>query len=95
MRDPSDTRDTGPRVASPLWIHITAFTALGAAAFVLAMVPLTGSMTGLTGVPGIRPLIGHPVFWVVAALVVLGDVWPIVTPGRSHVEAPCASVTTP
>lgn len=34
-----------------------------------------------------------PLFWVLAAMVVLGDAWPIVTPGRSQQEAPKAAVT--
>jgi diguanylate cyclase (GGDEF)-like protein len=83
MKDPSDTRDIGPRVGSPLWIHITICTAAGMAVFGLAMSRLSG----------LRLLIPHPLFWVLAVMVVLGEVWPIVTPGRSSVEAPIASVT--
>ena len=29
MKDPTDTRDIGPRVGSPLWIHMTLVTAVG------------------------------------------------------------------
>jgi diguanylate cyclase (GGDEF)-like protein len=83
MRDPSDTRDIGPRVGSPLWLHITVSTAAGAAVFALSMSCLTG----------LKGLADHPLFWVVAAMIVLGDIWPIVTPGRSQVEAPVASIT--
>jgi diguanylate cyclase (GGDEF)-like protein len=83
MRDPSDTRDIGPRVGSPLWLHIAVFTAAGAAVFALSMSYLTG----------LNRIDGHPLFWVVAAMIVLGDIWPIVTPGRSQVEAPVASIT--
>ncbi len=83
MKDPTDTRDIGPRVGSPLWIHLTSVTVVGAVVFGLAMTRLTG----------ITRLIGHPLFWVVAAMVVLGDIWPIVTPGKSSSEAPHASVT--
>jgi diguanylate cyclase (GGDEF)-like protein len=83
MRDPSDTRDIGPRVGSPLWIHITLVTTLGIAAFAWSM----------TRMAGLHDVIRHPLFWVIAVLVVLGDIWPIVTPGRSSVEAPVASVT--
>jgi diguanylate cyclase (GGDEF)-like protein len=83
MRDPSDTRDIGPRVGSPLWIHITLFTVAGAAVFALSMSKLTG----------LKDCVAHPLFWVVAAMIVLGDIWPIVTPGRSAVEAPVASIT--
>jgi diguanylate cyclase (GGDEF)-like protein len=83
MRDPTDTRNIGPRVGSPLWIHMTVVTIAGAGVFVLAVTRLM-DMSGLAR---------RPVFWVVVAMVVLGDIWPIVTPGRSSREAPLASVT--
>jgi diguanylate cyclase (GGDEF)-like protein len=83
MRDPTDTRNIGPRVGSPLWIHMTAVTVVGAAVFALAVAQLM-DMSSLARLP---------LFWVVAAMVVLGDIWPIVTPGRSSLEAPLASVT--
>jgi diguanylate cyclase (GGDEF)-like protein len=83
MRDPTDTRNIGPRVGSPLWIHMTAVTIVGAVVFVLAVTQLMDMST----------LAKHPVFWVLVAMVVLGDIWPIVTPGRSSLEAPLASVT--
>jgi diguanylate cyclase (GGDEF)-like protein len=83
MKDPTDTRDIGPRVGSPLWIHMSAVTLAGGAVFAASVV----HMLHLT------PLIGHPLFWVLAGMVVLGDIWPIVTPGRSSMEAPVASVT--
>jgi diguanylate cyclase (GGDEF)-like protein len=83
MRDPTDTRNIGPRVRSPLWFHMTAVTIVGAAVFALAVAQLM-DMSSLARLP---------LFWVVVAMVVLGDIWPIVTPGRSSLEAPLASVT--
>ncbi len=83
MKDPTDTRDIGPRIGSPLWIYFTSVTAAGAVIFGLAMSRLAG----------LSRCVGHPLFWVVAAMVVLGDIWPIVTPGKSSSEAPRASVT--
>jgi diguanylate cyclase (GGDEF)-like protein len=83
MKDPTDTRDIGPRVGSPLWIHLTAVTIVGAVVFALAVTQLMD----------MSKLVRHPLFWVLAAMVVLGDIWPIVTPGRSSLEAPLASVT--
>ena len=83
MKDPTDTRDIGPRVGSPLWLYLTTVTVIGAAFFAMAM----DHLTGLSG------LIDHPLFWVLALMVVLGEIWPIITPGRSSVEAPLASVT--
>ncbi|MGO8960391.1 MAG: putative bifunctional diguanylate cyclase/phosphodiesterase [Streptosporangiaceae bacterium] len=83
MRDPTDTRDIGPRVGSPLWIHMTSVTLVGALVFALSVIHLVH----------LCPLVRHPLFWVLAGMVVLGDIWPIVTPGRSSLEAPLASVT--
>jgi len=83
MKDPTDTRNIGPRVGSPLWIHMTAVTIVGAVVFALAVTKLMDMSV----------LAKHPLFWVLVAMVVLGDVWPIVTPGRSSLEAPLASVT--
>ena len=83
MKDPTDTRDIGPRIGSPLWIYFTSVTVAGAVIFGLAMSRLAG----------ISYCVRHPLFWVVAAMVVLGDIWPIVTPGKSSSEAPRASVT--
>jgi diguanylate cyclase (GGDEF)-like protein len=83
MRDPTDTRNIGPRLGSPLWIHMTAVTVVGGAVFALAIAQLM-DMSSLARLP---------LFWVVVAMVVLGDIWPIVTPGRSSLEAPLASVT--
>ena len=85
MKDPTDTRDIGPRVGSPLWIHITVVSVVGAAVFGLALSRLMDLST----------LIDHPLFWVLAVMVVLGEIWPIVTPGHSRLEAPLASVTVP
>src|SRR5215813_9214640 len=83
MKDPTDTRNIGPRVGSPLWIHITVVTIVGAVVFALAV----------THLMDMSKLAEHPLFWVLAAMVVLSDIWPIVTPGRSTLEAPLASVT--
>jgi diguanylate cyclase (GGDEF)-like protein len=82
MKDPTDTRDIGPRVGSPLWIHLTLVTLAGVAVFSVAVSRLSG----------LSHLIGQPMFWVLAAMVVAGDLWPIITPGRSATDAPVASV---
>src|SRR5215471_5593614 len=83
MKDPNDTRDIGPRVGSPLWIHMTTVTLAGLAVFAWAM-------TRLSGLPN---LVHHPLFWVIAALVVVGDMRPIITPTKSGAESPVASLT--
>jgi diguanylate cyclase (GGDEF)-like protein len=83
MKDPTDTRDIGPRIGSPLWIHMAVVTAVGTLVFA----------TSVYRMVHLSKVIGHPLFWVLAGMVVLGEIWPIVTPGRSSLEAPVASVT--
>jgi diguanylate cyclase (GGDEF)-like protein len=83
MKDPSDTRDTGPRVGSPLWVHMAVVTAVGAMVLGLAM----------THLPDLTVLTSVAMFWLVALLIVVGQIWPIVTPGRSGPESPVASLT--
>jgi diguanylate cyclase (GGDEF)-like protein len=83
MKDPNDTRDIGPRVGSPLWIHMTSVTVAGLLVFAWAMARLSG----LSG------LLRHPLFWVIAALVLVGEMRPIVAPGRSGAESPVPSLT--
>ncbi len=89
MRDPTDTRDIGPRVGSPLWIYLTAVTVAGGMVFALAVGYLVHP--GLTH--GRITLTGHSLFWVLAAIILAGEIWPVVTPGRSSLEAPLTSVT--
>jgi diguanylate cyclase (GGDEF)-like protein len=83
MKDPNDTRDIGPRVGSPLWIHMTSVTVAGLAVFAWATTRLSG----------LQNLVHHPLFWVIAALVVVGDMRPIITPSKSGAESPVASLT--
>jgi diguanylate cyclase (GGDEF)-like protein len=83
MKDPNDTRDTGPRAGSPLWIHLAVVTAAGAVVFALGMMHLQN----------FQLLTDHPMFWLVATLIVVAEIWPIVTPGRSGTESPVASLT--
>ena len=83
MKHPTDSRDIGPRVGSPLWIHLTSVIVVGAAGFVFAELRIMN----------LSYLVKHPLFWVLATMVLLGEIWPIMTPGRSRLEAPVASVT--
>jgi hypothetical protein len=83
MKDPNDTRNIGPRIGSPLWIYLSAVTVAG---LVLAAL-------GLLNIGGLQALARHPLFWLTAMLVVVGEMRPILTPGRSSTEAPVASLT--
>jgi diguanylate cyclase (GGDEF)-like protein len=84
MKDPNDTRDVGPRVGSPLWIHLTAVSAAGA-------VVLGWALTRL-GSTGLDALAHNPRFWVIAGLVVVGEVRPIMTPGKTGPDAPVVAL---
>ena len=85
MKDPNDTRDIGPRIGSPLWTYLAVVTAAGLAA-------LAAAMRGLSG-PGLVGLAGHPLFWVIAALTLVGELRPIVTPGQAASDAGNAALT--
>ncbi len=83
MKDPNDTRNIGPRIGSPLWTYLTVVTTVGLLVLVVGLLHLDGLLT----------LARHPLFWLVAGLIVIGEMRPIMTPGRSKTEAPVASLT--
>ncbi|MCW2881035.1 MAG: signal transduction protein containing a rane domain an and a domain-like protein [Sphaerisporangium sp.] len=70
MTDPSDTRDTAPRPSSPLWTYLTGVVVTGFAALLAAEIRL--------GFGEFASLARTPLFWVLVALVVLGELRPIV-----------------
>jgi EAL domain len=86
MKDPSDTRDIGPRIGSPSWIYLTvvAVAGLGALGY--------GLVRGLSAA-SLHAVAGHGLLWVLIALSLLGEFKPIVTPGKSSSDAGVASVT--
>src|SRR5215470_9775529 len=84
MRNPDDTRNIGPRIGSPPWFYFTAVSVLGAALLIATAPAMARSLTGLTG---------SAMFWVVSAMVLAGEMWRIVTPGRSGPESPAVSRT--
>ena len=83
MRTINDARDVAPRPGSPLWIYFTAVSACGAVLLAAAALH-AGSAAGV---------LHMPLFWVVAAMTLAGEIWRIVTPGRSAPEAPAVSRT--
>jgi diguanylate cyclase (GGDEF)-like protein len=85
MRDPNDPRDSGPRIGSPLWIYLTAVTGAGCAALALAMVGKASA--------GLTALLSQPLLPAIAALSVIGELRPIVTPGKSRPGSGDASLT--
>ncbi|MGW4794146.1 GGDEF-domain containing protein, partial [Nonomuraea sp. NPDC004297] len=69
MTDPTDTRDTGPRAGTPLWGYLAGITVIGFTALVVAMLRLDAA--GLAG------LARTPLFWMLAVLVILGELRPV------------------
>ncbi|MBB2913906.1 diguanylate cyclase (GGDEF)-like protein [Streptosporangium becharense] len=69
MADPTDTRDTGPRVGSPLWAYLTAVTTIGFTVLVVSQLRI--------GAVEATELVRSPLFWILAVLIVLGELRPV------------------
>ncbi len=90
MKDPNDTRNVAPRRGSPLWIDMFVVTAVGAIVVGLAVLDLyrqhifreDQDSAALT-----------PLFWTVALMIVMGEAWRILIPGKSRLETAAASMT--
>ncbi|GLY84287.1 putative bifunctional diguanylate cyclase/phosphodiesterase [Actinoallomurus iriomotensis] len=85
MKDPNNTRDTVPRRGSPLWVYVVSVTSAGIAA-------LAASVAFLRGVD-VQELARNPLFWILACLIVLGELKPIVTPGATETTGATISTT--
>ncbi|WP_043618496.1 putative bifunctional diguanylate cyclase/phosphodiesterase [Nonomuraea candida] len=77
MTDPTDTRDTGPRAGTPLWGYLAGITVIGFTALVVAMLRLDAD--GLAG------LARTSLFWVLAVLVILGELRPVMVSSATAV----------
>jgi diguanylate cyclase (GGDEF)-like protein len=86
MRNPNDVRATRAQPGSPLWIGMTVVSIGGMAVLLLAVKALAAKHD-----PGW--LLMKPLFWVVAAMILAGEIWRIITPGRSGGESPAVSRT--
>ncbi len=77
MTDPTDTRDTGPRAGTPLWAFLAGVTVIGFTALLVAVLRLD---------PGpLTELVRTPLFWVLAVLVVLGELRPVMVSSATAV----------
>src|SRR5260370_16032910 len=85
MRDPNDPRDNGPRIGSPLWIYLTAVTGAGGPLLAVAIAELRTA--------GVPVLLRQPLLPAIAVLCVIGELRPIVTPGKSRQDSGDASLT--
>ncbi|MER6002079.1 EAL domain-containing protein [Nonomuraea angiospora] len=77
MTDPTDTRDTGPRVGSPLWAFLAGVTVIGFTALVVAMLRLDAV--------GLVELARTPLFWALSVLVILGELRPVMVSSAASV----------
>lgn len=85
MKEANDTRDTGPRPGSPLWLYIAGVSMAGLVVLVLALAGLH--------LADIRALSRSPQWWILALLVLCGELRPIITPGKSVADAAATSIT--
>jgi diguanylate cyclase (GGDEF)-like protein len=88
MRNPTDAPDVRPRPGSPLWIYMTAVSVAGAILIGLAL------WHSNRGNSAWHYVVRHPMFWIVAAMILAGEIWRISTPGRTaRSESPAISRT--
>ncbi|MEV4107022.1 EAL domain-containing protein [Nonomuraea sp. NPDC049695] len=77
MTGPTDTRDTGPRVGTPLWAFLAGITVIGFTALVVAMLRLDAA--GLLG------LARTSLFWMLSVLTILGELRPVMVSSATAV----------
>ncbi|MEV4252114.1 bifunctional diguanylate cyclase/phosphodiesterase [Spirillospora sp. NPDC049652] len=85
MKDPNSTRNTSPRRGSPLWIFFAVSIGLGAAAGAAALAGLARA--------DLDALVGNPVFWLLGAFIVVGELRPIIAPGLTETSGATTSTT--
>ncbi|MBP2703330.1 EAL domain-containing protein [Microbispora sp. RL4-1S] len=83
MAVPIDTRDTGPRPGTPLWAYLTAVIAAGGTALAVALVRFGDGELAL--------VVRAPLFWMLAVLVVLGELRPVMVSSSTLVGGTPAS----
>ena len=85
MKDPNDTRDVLPRAGSPLWVYLSVVSVAGLAVLVVALAGLSPA--------DVHRLVTSPLLWTIGILIMVGELRPILTPGKSGPDAGVASVT--
>src|SRR5690606_24134220 len=77
MTDPNGTRDIGPRIGSPLWAYLAGVITIGFTSLIVSV--------ALLGITDLALLASTPVFWVLAVLVVLGELRPVIVSSSAAV----------
>ncbi|MGI5273845.1 putative bifunctional diguanylate cyclase/phosphodiesterase [Nonomuraea sp. CA-218870] len=77
MTDPTDTRDTGPRAGTPLWAFLAGVTVIGFTALLVAVLRLDPGPS--------TELVRTPLFWMLAVLVILGELRPVMVSSATAV----------
>ncbi|MBX9390049.1 putative bifunctional diguanylate cyclase/phosphodiesterase [Streptomonospora nanhaiensis] len=72
MLDPTNTRDLGPRVGTPLWLYLAGITVAGGA--------LLGVTLFVYGLDRLQVLGASPLIWLMLCMVVIGELRPIASP---------------
>ncbi|WP_433326977.1 putative bifunctional diguanylate cyclase/phosphodiesterase [Spirillospora sp. CA-294931] len=85
MKDPNNTRNTLPRRGSPLWIFFVVVILLGAVALAVSLQALTAD--------DVDALAHMPAFWILACLIIFGELRPIITPGSTENSGASTSTT--
>jgi diguanylate cyclase (GGDEF)-like protein len=85
MKDPNNTRDTIPRRGSPLWAYVVSVTAVGFAALATSLAFL--------GTADLKQLAANPLYWILACIIVFGELKPIITPGATETTGATVSTT--
>ncbi|MFC5186224.1 putative bifunctional diguanylate cyclase/phosphodiesterase [Actinomadura harenae] len=85
MKDPNNTRNTSPRRGSPLWIFFAVSIGLGVAAGAAALAGLARA--------DLDAVVTNPVFWLLGAFIVVGEMRPIIAPGLTETSGATTSTT--
>jgi diguanylate cyclase (GGDEF)-like protein len=86
MKDPNNTRDTLPRRGSPLWLYLVIVVVAGLAILTIAITTLDGR--------DYRTIADRPVYWMLAILIIIGELKPIITSSRINSDASGATAST-
>ncbi len=80
MKDPTSTRDVGPRVGTPLWLYFASTTVAGCVLLVVSLIWL--------GADRLQVFATEPLVWVLLCMVIIGELRPIAAQRPTGGNAP-------